>query len=77
LTTPNPKYLKNRLRNLSVLLEDSHLTQHYPQCLAWRLKTIGFSNVRAYGSGRLTRFLGEYFPILSAYGSYLMQADKW
>ena len=77
LTTPNPGYLKNKLRHLSVLLEDSHVTQHFQDCLRFRLRTVGFSNVRTYGSGRMTRYIGQSFPILNVYGSYLMRADKW
>src|SRR5208282_163503 len=42
LTTPNPRYLKNQLRNLSVLLEPSHVTQHYPERLGRRLMDVGF-----------------------------------
>ena len=77
LTTPNPGYLKNKLRHLSVLLEDSHVTQHFPDCLRFRLRTVGFSNVRTYGSGRMTRYVGQSLPVLNVYGSYLMCADKW
>lgn len=77
MTTPNPNYLKNRLQNLSVLSEPSHLMQHYPDCLRQRLRSVGFSRVRIFGSGRLTRYVGQRFPLLSAYGSYLIRADKW
>jgi SAM-dependent methyltransferase len=77
LTTPNPGYLKNRLKNLSVLLEKSHLTQHYPKCLGFRLRSIGFSRVRIRGSGRMIRYVGQHFPLLNVYGSYLLRADKW
>lgn len=77
LTTPNPNYLKNKLKKLSVLLEKSHLTQHYPDCLRQRLRTVGFSNVRVFGSGRVSSYIGQRWPILSLYGSYLIRADKW
>jgi SAM-dependent methyltransferase len=77
LTTPNPNYLKNKLKNLSVLLERSHLSQHFPDCLAFRMRSVGFSNVKIFGSGRATRYLGQRFPILSCYGSYLIRGDKW
>lgn len=77
LTTPNPNYLKNRLKHLSVLLEESHLSQHYPDALAYRLRLTGFSRVRIYGSGRVSLYLGQRFPWLSVYGSYLIQGDKW
>ena len=76
MTTPNPYYLKNRLLGLSVY-GTSHLTQHFPEVLAFRLRMHGFSQVRIFGSGRVSAFLGEWFPILSVYGSYLVQADKY
>ena len=77
LTTPNPGYLKNKMRRLSVLLEASHLTQHYPDCLKQRLRLIGFSGVKIYGSGRMIKYIGEKAPFLPVYGSYLVTADKW
>jgi len=77
LTTPNPHYLRNRWKGLSVLLDDSHVTQHYPESLRHRMLQIGFSNVKIVGSGRLTSILGAHFPLLSAYGSYLIRGDKW
>lgn len=77
LTTPNPDYLKNKIKNLSVLLEPSHLSQHYADCLAWRLRMTGFSNIKIFGSGRCSRYLGQRFPLLSVYGSYLIRGDKW
>lgn len=77
MTTPNPNYLKNRLKHLSVLSEASHLTQHYPDSLRGRLRAIGFSGVKIFGSGRMIRYVGQHFPVLSVYGSYLVQGDKW
>jgi 2-polyprenyl-3-methyl-5-hydroxy-6-metoxy-1,4-benzoquinol methylase len=77
MTTPNPRYLKNQLKNLSVLLDPSHLTQHYSGRLRDRLMDIGFSNVGVLGSGRMSRVMGEKFPILAVYGSYLVLATKW
>ena len=77
LTTPNPNYLKNKLKHLSVLQEASHLTQHYPDALAHRLRLLGFSRIRIFGSGRVSSYLGQRFPLLSVYGSYLIQGDKW
>jgi 2-polyprenyl-3-methyl-5-hydroxy-6-metoxy-1,4-benzoquinol methylase len=77
LTTPNPNYLKNKFKNLSVLLEPSHLSQHFADALRLRMQLAGFSRVRIFGSGRATKYLGERLPILSCYGSYLIQGDKW
>lgn len=75
MTTPNPNYIKNKIKHLSVY-SVSHLTQHYPRVLSLRLKMAGFSNVRVLGSGKVSRYLGYHFPLLSAYGSYLVMGDK-
>jgi ubiquinone/menaquinone biosynthesis C-methylase UbiE len=77
LTTPNPNYLKNKVKGLSVLLDDSHLTQHYPDALAHRMRLTGYSRISIFGSGRVSVFLGQRFPWLPVYGSYLIQGDKW
>ena len=76
LTTPNPRYLKNRLFKLSVLTDLSHVTQHYPEILRHRLECVGFSDFRILGSGKVTRILGQHFPLF-LYGSYLVNARKW
>jgi cyclopropane fatty-acyl-phospholipid synthase-like methyltransferase len=76
MTTPNPNSLKMRLKGRTVFGR-SHLTQHHPDALRMRLRMHGFSRIRFYGSGKATRKLGEYFPWLSIYGSYLVTADKW
>ena len=75
LTTPNPNYLKNKLEKKSVY-GVSHLTQHFPQILKVRLLIHGFSGVKLYGSGKMSRYLGYSFPILAVYGSYLVVANK-
>ena len=75
LTTPNPHYLKNKLLGWSVL-GTSHLTQHDPRILRLRLQMHGFSHVKLYGSGKVSRYLGRHFPIMAVYGSYLAVADK-
>jgi SAM-dependent methyltransferase len=76
MTTPNPGYLKNRVLRRSIY-GISHLTQHYPDILAYRLKMHGFSHVRVLGSGRLTRRIGAHVPVLPLYGSYLIRGDKF
>lgn len=76
MTTPNPYYLKNWFSKESVY-GVSHLTQHFPEILAARLKAHGFSNVRTQGSGRVSRHIGRHVPILALYGSYLARGDKY
>ncbi len=75
MTTPNPHSLMKRLRGGSVF-GVAHLTQHFPALLKKRLMLHGFSGVRVFGSGKATRYLGQHFPILAAYGSYLIRARK-
>ena len=77
LTTPNPHYLKNKIRKLSVMCVPAHVSQHYPDCLAYRLRMSGFSGIKIFGSGKVTRYLGQRFPLRSIYGSYLVRGDKW
>jgi ubiquinone/menaquinone biosynthesis C-methylase UbiE len=76
LTTPNPHYLRNRIFGKTVY-GVSHLTQHFPGVLRLRLQMHGFSAVRIFGSGKVSRYLGTRFPIRAVYGSYLIKADKW
>jgi SAM-dependent methyltransferase len=76
-TTPNPNYVKNRWRNQSVLQEPSHVSQHTPASLRRKLEDAGFSHIRVCGSGRMTRYVGQHFPLLSVYGSYLVMGVKW
>ncbi|WP_204102426.1 MULTISPECIES: class I SAM-dependent methyltransferase [Spirulina sp. CCY15215] len=76
LTTPHPHYLKNKLTGGTVY-GVSHLTQHFPQILKLRLQMHGFSGVKILGSGKLSRYLGYYFPLKFVYGSYLIFGDKY
>jgi SAM-dependent methyltransferase len=76
MTTPNPSYLKNRIRGLSVLTDPSHVTQHYPEILKRGLMGIGFSSLEIKGSGKVSRYLGTRCPLFF-YGSYLLSAKKW
>ncbi|MEQ8541756.1 MAG: methyltransferase domain-containing protein [Coleofasciculus sp. D1-CHI-01] len=75
LTTPNPNYLRLKLTGGSVL-GGAHVSQHYSTDLKQQLESVGFVNVEITGSGKVTRILGEKFPILSLYGSYLVIATK-
>jgi SAM-dependent methyltransferase len=76
LTTPNPGSLRFRIKGWSVLLEESHLSQHPPHILRLRLQMTGFRNIKLRGSGRSTRYYGTRLPLF-AYGSYLCTAEKW
>ncbi|HQP88205.1 MAG TPA: class I SAM-dependent methyltransferase [Thermoanaerobaculia bacterium] len=76
LTTPNPRYLRRRLSRYTVL-GGAHVSQHYHEVVRLRLKMAGYSRIRIYGSGKVTRYLGYRVPILSLYGSYLVIGDKW
>jgi ubiquinone/menaquinone biosynthesis C-methylase UbiE len=75
LTTPNPRYIRLALTGGSVY-GPGHLTQHYPRLLRTRLMMHGFKRVRIRGSGRISRYAGERFPLQAIYGSYLISADK-
>lgn len=75
LTTPNPNYIRNKLSGTSVY-GISHLTQHFPKLLRFRLQLHGFSGVKIYGSGKASRHFGWHFPLMFVYGSYLVLANK-
>jgi SAM-dependent methyltransferase len=74
LTTPNPGDIKRKFRGRSVL-GGAHVSQHFPDTLKLKLRMAGFSRVRIYGSGKVSRYVGYHFP-LSIYGSYLAIGDK-
>jgi SAM-dependent methyltransferase len=76
LTTPNPKDIKRKIRNQSVL-GGAHVSQHFHDTLKVKLRLIGFSRIRIYGSGKVTWYLGCRVPFLSIYGSYLAMGDKF
>jgi 2-polyprenyl-3-methyl-5-hydroxy-6-metoxy-1,4-benzoquinol methylase len=77
LTTPNPHYLRNWLQNQSVMSEPHHVSQHTPSSMRRKLEDAGFSRIRIHGSGRMTKYLGQYFPVPFVYGAYLAVATKW
>ena len=76
LTTPNPSDIKRKARNQSIL-GGAHVSQHHHDALRMKLRMAGFSKVKVYGSGKVTRYLGYRFPLLSVYGSYLIMGDKF
>jgi len=76
LTTPNPRDMKRKRRKESIL-GGAHLSQHFHDILKIQLMMTGFSRVKVYGSGKVSRYLGYRFPFLSLYGSYLAIADKF
>lgn len=75
LTTPNPNYLLLKLTGKSVI-GGAHVSEHYPKQLKKELEKIGFINIKILGSGKMSRFLGDRFPLLMLYGSYLAIANK-
>lgn len=75
LTTPNPGDIKRKLRGHSIL-GGAHVSQHFPDTLKLKLKMAGFSRVRIYGSGKVSRHVGSHFPLF-LYGSYLAMGDKF
>lgn len=76
LTTPNPSYLRLKITGKSVLDGEAHLSQHHPVELKNKLEESGFNNINIFGSGKMSRYLGEKFPFLAFYGSYLITAIK-
>lgn len=75
LTTPNPGDIKRKLRGRSIL-GGAHVSQHFADTLKLKLRMAGFSRVRVYGSGKVSRYGGAHFPLF-IYGSYLAIGDKF
>lgn len=76
LTTPNPRYLYLRLRGRSVLDDSAHLTEFESTRLSKLVASAGLTVLRIEGTGRVSRYLGPHFPMLSVYGSYLLVAES-
>lgn len=75
LTTPNPGDIKRKMRGRSIL-GGAHVSQHFSDTLKLKLRMAGFSRVRVYGSGKVSRHVGSHFPLF-IYGSYLAMGDKF
>jgi len=75
LTTPNPGDIKRKMRGRSIL-GGAHVSQHFSDTLKLKLRMAGFSRVRVYGSGKVSRHVGSHFPLF-IYGSYLAIGDKF
>jgi ubiquinone/menaquinone biosynthesis C-methylase UbiE len=76
LTTPNPRAPMVLLGRDAVLKEPSHVCLMVPSALKKRLLDAGYEKVQLAGSGKLTKYLPENFPLLSVFGSYLAVAQK-
>ena len=76
MTTPNPDYLIHRVKRQRIL-GGAHVSEHHRDALRMKLQRAGFSGIKVYGSGRVTRYLGYRFPLFSVYGSYLIVGDKY
>jgi len=75
LTTPNPGNVKMRARG-GTCLGGAHVSQHHPDTLKTVLKMYGFARVHVRGSGKVTWYLGDRFPWLGLYGSFLATGEK-
>lgn len=75
LTTPNPHNLHLKLTGRSVL-GGTHVSQHTPETLQPELKKVGFSRIKIFGIGKVSRYLGAIFPCFAGYGSYLEIGNK-
>ena len=76
LTTPNPRALLVLLGRDDVLKDPSHICLMLPSQLRKKLHDSGFEKIVLKGSGKLTKYLPDNFPVLSVFGSYLSVATK-
>jgi len=75
LTTPNPGDVKMRARGRTCL-GGAHLSQHHPDTLKSALKMYGYARVHVRDSGKVSWYLGDRFPWLGLYGSFLATGEK-
>jgi hypothetical protein len=76
LTTPNPRSFLVRLGRDRVLKDPTHICIMTPAELTQQLLDAGFENIEIKGSGKMSNYFPDYFPILSVFGSYLAIAHK-
>ena len=76
LTTPNPKAFLVLMGRDAVLKDPSHICIMRPGELKKRLQDAGFDRIRIKGSGKMSNYLPDYFPIMGVFGSYLAIAHK-
>ena len=74
ITTPNPDSFLVRIGRNGVLNDPSHINIMGVHFLKSILIKIGFKKITIKGSGKMTRYIGENFPI-NFYGSYLVIAE--
>lgn len=75
LTTPNPNYIRLKITGATVI-HGAHLSEHKFKVLSAQLSEIGFKINKIIGSGKVSKLLGQHFPLLNIYGSYILIADK-
>ena len=76
LTTPNPTSFLVHIRKHDIFGDPSHVNIMAKQELLGYLLQAGFVNNRVVGSGKVSRYLGDRFPLFNVYGSYLTVSDK-
>jgi 2-polyprenyl-3-methyl-5-hydroxy-6-metoxy-1,4-benzoquinol methylase len=76
LTTPNPDALLVKLGRKTVYNDPSHLSIMSSKILENKLFQSAFKNIKVLGSGKVTRYVPEKFPLLFPFGSYLIKANK-
>jgi SAM-dependent methyltransferase len=76
LTTPNPRAILVLLGRDMVLKDPTHISIMTPAVLKRKLRDAGFEKIRIKGSGKMSRYLPDYFPLLTVFGSYLAIARK-
>lgn len=76
LTTPNPTSFLVHIRKHDIFADPSHVNIMAKTELIDYLHQAGFVNNRVIGSGKVSRYLGDRFPLFNVYGSYLSVSDK-
>ena len=76
MTTPNPRALLVLLGRDDVIKDPSHLSLMRPSELKGKLESCGFDNIIVKGSGKMSNYVPDGFPLFTVFGSYLIIAAK-
>jgi 2-polyprenyl-3-methyl-5-hydroxy-6-metoxy-1,4-benzoquinol methylase len=76
LTTPNPGSFLVKLGRTAVFKDPSHVNILSVQQLKAVVLQHNFKIKAIKGSGKAIRYLGQSFPLIDMYGSYLMLLEK-
>lgn len=76
LTTPNPNSYLVNIRKHNIFDDPSHVNIMAYEKLCEHLSLANYITYAVVGSGKVSRYAGERFPLFNIYGSYLTVSEK-